>query len=169
MSSITIKNKHTYDGPGEYVGRRHHSVLGNKYTHLKYIAREYEYLVLVTTRDEAVRRYHLWLRDVYAYGQGPAYKALMALVDKYINGNDLVLLCWCTPLACHAEIIRDAIVGIANDLAVKHEAHATQVQEHGDPKDIDDAVEREQDMLFSDRFDEYDDYVNSSAQCDEEV
>ena len=99
---ITVKDKHSYKGAGEYIGRP--SVLGNQFSHLDGTLAQFK----VATRDEAVSRYHEWLQ--IHFKSDPAVRTeLLRLVDIYERTGELVLICWCAPLACHGDILKTAI------------------------------------------------------------
>ncbi|MGE3537294.1 MAG: DUF4326 domain-containing protein [Candidatus Tectimicrobiota bacterium] len=93
---ITIVNKHQ-DSHGIYVGRP--TVLGNPYTLKLY------------SRPDAIARYRLWLRQQWQR-QGEVHAALLELARLYTAREQLTLLCWCAPQRCHAEVIREAVLGI---------------------------------------------------------
>ena len=99
---IEIANKKLYQEGGVYVGRP--SVLGNPYP-----------LKDEKDRDVVIEKYGVWLRKEYAK-RGKVYAALMELAHQYAAGEDIVLVCWCAPRRCHAEVIRDAIIGIVAGL-----------------------------------------------------
>lgn len=65
------------------------------------------------SRSEVIEKYKVWLREQYRLG-GAVKIELDMLSRKYSEGQNIVLGCWCTPEPCHAEFIRDAIIGIAN-------------------------------------------------------
>lgn len=102
---IYVLNKRTYSGPGEYIGRP--TPLGNPFTHLS----DVKGCKQVGSRLEAVERCRQWLRDEYRK-KGVVYDALHRLADKYQRDGKLVLICWCSPEACHGDVVRDAILGI---------------------------------------------------------
>ena len=93
---ITITNKHRDStSAGIYVGRP--SPLGNPY-------------VMGThgTRMEVIERYRHWLKKQLDNPQSKATKEfnrLCTLAEK----RDLELICWCKPLPCHAEVIKEMI------------------------------------------------------------
>lgn len=93
--TITVANKRTHpkdDPTAAYCGRP--SPLGNPFT----IGRD-------GTREEVIARYEDWLTGRLALADSPqrrAYDKLLARAQK----GDLTLLCWCAPLACHADIIK---------------------------------------------------------------
>ena len=93
---ITIVNKH-HGSSGVYVGRP--TVLGNPYT------------LEVYTRTDAIARYRIWLRQQWQR-QGEVHAALLQLARRYHERGELTLLCWCAPRRCHAEVIREAVLGI---------------------------------------------------------
>lgn len=80
------------------------SLLGNRWSHLKGNA------IHVPTRDIAVDKYHIWLREQYQE-RGNVYQELMKLVDQ-ARTRGIVLVCCCSPLRCHGDIIQRAIEGI---------------------------------------------------------
>jgi hypothetical protein len=83
---------------GEYVGRP--SVLGHPYV----VGRH-------GTQAHVVARYRLWLRQQWRRG-GAVRQELERLAAKYRRDGQLILLCWCAPRPCHADVIREAVLGI---------------------------------------------------------
>jgi len=59
-------------------------------------------------RTEVVAAYRRWL---WAQMQesGPVLEALLALLRR-AHASRLELVCWCAPLACHADVIRMALL-----------------------------------------------------------
>ena len=105
---ITIVNKHQGSN-GVYVGRP--TVLGNPYT------------LKVSTRTDAIARYRLWLRQQWQR-HGEVRAALLQLARRYHERGELTLLCWCAPQRCHAEVIREAVLGIVqHGLAERQPVH----------------------------------------------
>lgn len=92
---IRIENKRTYKGDGFYVGRP--SPLGNPFI-----------LNAKTSRAKAIEQYREWLLKRLETSN-PTSKAFMALVEHYRREGIMTLICWCSPLACHAEIIREFV------------------------------------------------------------
>lgn len=88
---ISVKNKKTYKGPGEYVGRP--SVLGNPFTMPPH------------SREEAIFMYESWLR------QSTNVRVCQEIdrLTDFARKGDLVLVCWCNPLGCHGDIIKKII------------------------------------------------------------
>ena len=67
-------------------------------------------------RDVALTRYRNWLQKALS-------ERLMAPTDEIIRiammvagGADVVLLCWCAPAKCHADIIKVAVERLAGRL-----------------------------------------------------
>src|SRR5215471_16314192 len=104
---ITVVNKH-HDSSGVYVGRP--TVLGNLYTLKEY------------NRTDAIARYRLWLRQQWQR-HSEVHAALLQLARQYHEQGALTLVCWCAPQRCHAEVIREAVLGIVQHGLV--ESHAT--------------------------------------------
>lgn len=87
---------------GEYVGRP--SILGNPYSH-KFGEQKY----LTLTREEAITRYREWLIEQLQKQNSPQFKELLRLAQIVGKEGKLVLRCWCAPLPCHADVIRDLV------------------------------------------------------------
>jgi hypothetical protein len=104
--TIRVVNKKTHDGPGEYIGRP--SILGNPFSHLSHV----KGVTQVATRDEAVSRYESWLREQYRI-RPDIRDELERLARLYITHGALTLICWCSPQACHGDVLARAIVGVA--------------------------------------------------------
>lgn len=108
ISIINVKGL-TPNKPGvTYVGRSYAgwegSVLGNPF----HIGRD-------GSREEVIEKYRQWLRREYRNG-GVVRMELNKLAWRHMKNKSIVLGCWCAPQACHAEFIRDAIIGIENSL-----------------------------------------------------
>jgi hypothetical protein len=87
---ITIGNKKN-GAIGEYVGRP--SPLGNPFP-----------LSSEQDRDECVGKYQKWLYDKIKQKDDKIIKELKRLADIARN-RELMLVCWCAPKKCHADII----------------------------------------------------------------
>lgn len=102
-TEIRVLNKRSLSSPlpgvaREYVGRP--SPLGNPFP-----------LRQETDRDLVVQQYRDWLRKQWQ-ANGPAKAELLKLC-KLAKAGDLELVCWCAPKACHADVIREAILAIS--------------------------------------------------------
>ena len=95
----------THNGPNSfYIGRG--SILGNPYTHIK--DRKTKAIYDVKDRDEAIDRYSDYFDLMY--GSNIAYtKAIDEIYDIYKSGNDVYLGCFCKPLRCHGDIIKEKL------------------------------------------------------------
>ncbi len=95
MAGIKIVNKKSFKGDGYYVGRP--SPLGNPFE-----------IDQDGTRDEVIEKYKEWLREQWVEN-GYVRRELEKLAMLYKTIGKLILICWCAPQACHAEVIKDAI------------------------------------------------------------
>lgn len=77
---------------GEYVGRP--SPLGNPFR----MRNESE-------RARVIAKYDAWLRSKIAKGDKRVCDELNRLY-KIARDGELVLVCWCAPKACHADVIK---------------------------------------------------------------
>ena len=107
---ITIVNRRNGRAAGVYVGRP--SVLGNPYV----IGHD-------GSRHDVVDQYRAWLREQYRH-DGAVRRALRQLVMRYLTDGALTLICWCAPQPCHAEVIRDAVLGMVQARERAREARA---------------------------------------------
>lgn len=105
---ITVYNINTEDHSNcpnnYYIGRG--SILGNPYTHIK--DRDTKALYVVPTRDEAIERYSHHF-DVMYQGNDSFRKRIDEIYDKYKNGEEIYLGCYCKPLPCHGDIIAEKL------------------------------------------------------------
>jgi hypothetical protein len=103
MAGIHVYNKHKeeHSGPNVYyIGRP--SVLSNPYTHQSDKKTLAKYIV--KDRETAIQCYDHYF-DVM-YGSNVAFKkAVDEIYEKYKNGEDCYLGCFCKPLSCHGDII----------------------------------------------------------------
>lgn len=88
-------NGRTKDGAVRvYIGRP--SPLGNPFV----IGR-------AGSRAEVIERYERWLKN--AMKEGEAKRELERLTRLAGEGADLELECWCSPLACHGDVLKRMI------------------------------------------------------------
>ena len=88
---ITVVNKRTHI-PTEYdvyIGRG--SLVGNPFTHMKGKTKAQE---IVLSREEAIEKYKEWIEKT---------DFLLDDTIHELKGKDLV--CWCSPLPCHGDIL----------------------------------------------------------------
>lgn len=97
---IRVLNKRNTDR-GIYIGRP--TPLGNPFTHLTYGSAPHR----VNSRDEAVEMYRKWVvRELETNSE--AKTQFDSLVAQVRTGN-LDMICWCAPLACHGDVLKEMI------------------------------------------------------------
>ena len=95
------RTKENHGGPNNYPIFRP-SVLGNPFTHIK--ERNTKAMYVVGSRDEAIDRYSEYF-DIM-YGANRAFtKVIDEIYEKYKNGEDVYLECYCHPQRCHGDVI----------------------------------------------------------------
>lgn len=101
-----------------YIGRG--SILGNPFTHLK---GNNKACFKVKTRDEAVSKYREWLES-----QMESQSIIMALthIKEISLIQDVDLACYCKPLSCHGDIIKEFI-----ELPLKWELNGDSIMQFG--------------------------------------
>lgn len=69
-------------------------------------------------REQVIEKYRAWLKEIVRDGlkgkSSPAWIELLKIVERVKKGEDVVLGCWCNPLPCHAEVIRNAVLFLAS-------------------------------------------------------
>ena len=91
---------HTSDPNNYYIGRP--SILGNPFTH----DGKKSSLAKLTfkTREEAIDAYKVYFKQMYQ--NDSEFKAAFdEIYEKYKNGEDIYLQCFCKPLPCHGDVI----------------------------------------------------------------
>ena len=99
---IRVVNKRKEDS-GVYIGRP--SLLGNPFSHLSSKHAQ----IKVATREEAVDRYRGWLEEQLEDSDSLEAKAFNNLVQFYREFGELTLVCWCKPLPCHGDVLKEMI------------------------------------------------------------
>jgi hypothetical protein len=93
--------------PGQvYVGRP--SPLGNPYA----LGRD-------GSREQVIAQYRRWLWAQLQAPDSAQERELKRLLAKARSG-ELELLCWCAPLSCHAEVVRSALLWLAEGRTTTH-------------------------------------------------
>lgn len=83
--------------PGIYIGRP--SPFGNPFR-----------IGECGDRKTVIAKYDTWIRNELRDVRSVRLrKAIDQLVEFVQQGNDLVLLCYCAPLACHGDVIKTII------------------------------------------------------------
>lgn len=81
-------------------------ILSNPYTHIK--DKQTKALWITPTREEAIQKYSHYF-DVM-YGNNIKFtKVIDEIYEKYKNGEDIKLGCYCYPNTCHGDIIIEKI------------------------------------------------------------
>lgn len=99
QSRIRVVNKRRWKGEGVYVGRP--SPLGNPFSHLADTIARFR----VATREESIARFEDHLRGELGDLTSETTIAYLDLLRRYRAGEELVLICWCKPAACHGDVI----------------------------------------------------------------
>ena len=60
------------------------------------------------TREESIAQYKRWLFEAYRLKED-VYHEVNRLAAKVRQGDTVKLMCWCSPLACHGDIIVEFI------------------------------------------------------------
>ena len=107
---------HTDEGLNNYPIYRG-SILGNPYTHIK--DKQTKALFIVKDRDEAIDRYGAYFDRMYK-GNAPFKFIIDEIYEKYKNGEDIYLECYCKKypcksgehsdeVRCHGDIIKEKL------------------------------------------------------------
>ena len=99
------KEDHTDAGENNYPIYRP-SILSNPYTHIK--DKKTLAMFVVRNREEAIERYKGYFDRMYS-GNAPFKFIIDEMYEKYKNGEDIYLECYCAPLPCHGDIIKDKL------------------------------------------------------------
>ena len=97
MVKIEVVNIKTYKGKGEYIGRP--SALGNPFNVTK-----------KTPRAESIKKYRVWLWEKFKSKDTKVIAELERLLSICRKEKNLVLKCYCKPLACHGDIIKSCLL-----------------------------------------------------------
>lgn len=90
-----VVNKKNYVGFGVYIGRP--SVLGNPFS----IGRD-------GSREEVIEKYKRWMWEEMKK-KDKVFEKLLRLLGLEMKYGELVLICYCKPLACHGDVIVRAL------------------------------------------------------------
>ena len=103
---LNVKNKRTHKpevGKADvYCGRG--SVLGNPFTHKEGTTAKF----IVESRDEAVEAYRGYFKEQMA--SNPEFLTEMRRIYRLARKQEVNLICYCAPLACHCNVIRGFIL-----------------------------------------------------------
>jgi len=107
--AIIVYNRTKEDHSGSennYPIFRGKSVLGNPYTHKSLSGSLAIYHV--NSREEAIQRYDSYFDLQYANNYD-FRKVVDEIYEKYKNGEDVYLECYCKPLDCHGDVIANKL------------------------------------------------------------
>jgi hypothetical protein len=93
---ISLRGRGGLRPVGVYVGRP--SALGHPFL----VGRD-------GTREDVIARYRRWVRAQWRRG-GAVRQELERLAVQYRHDGQLTWLCWCAPLPCHADVVREAVL-----------------------------------------------------------
>lgn len=108
---ITVVNQHhghLPDADTKYIGRG--SPLGNPFSHVP----SSKVVTQVDTREEAVAKYREYLSDKISQEDPPVITELTRLYN-IAKVRPLKLLCFCAPKACHGDVIKEVLLGAAEN------------------------------------------------------
>ena len=100
---VAVANKRrlaTDKAPAIYIGRP--SPLGNPFKMSKAIGRE-----------KMIEHYAAWLDAQLAEPDSAASGEMARLRLILAERGELILVCWCAPLPCHGDAIRERLLGLA--------------------------------------------------------
>jgi len=104
LLSVVNQRKHSTvrPTPGQTVIKvdRSHPVLGNR--HVLHNSDN------VTARAAVIEAYRQDLESD-KQSNGPMAQAIKEIAQRVKNGESIALACWCAPLPCHADLIKEAV------------------------------------------------------------
>lgn len=106
MVMIYIYNRRaeTHNKNDFYIGRG--SILGNPYSHIK--DRKTKAIYEAKDRDDAIDKYSHYFDLMY--GSNKAFtQAIDEIFEVYKSGDDVFLGCFCKPLRCHGDVIKEKL------------------------------------------------------------
>lgn len=94
------KEDYSYMPNNYYIGRG--GILGNPFSHLP--EDKCKAIYKCRTRDEAINRYSGYFDIMYGHNK-EFTEIIDEIYEKYKNGEDVFLECYCKPEPCHGDII----------------------------------------------------------------
>ena len=69
------------------------------------------------TRNQVLKSYSkdFWEMVEKADKRDPAYLLLRRIARLVAAGEDVTLVCWCFPLKCHAEVVKEGVLKLIED------------------------------------------------------
>lgn len=109
---VRVGNKKRGD-VGEYIGRP--SALGNPFV----IGKD-------GNRAEVVEKYRVWLSERIIKGDARVLREIVRLRRLAERPEGVSLLCWCSPLSCHGEVVKEVIETQSKDFFQKKANYGSQ-------------------------------------------
>ena len=104
MIYIYNRRAETHNKNDFYIGRG--SILGNPYSHIK--DRKTKAIYEAKDRDDAIDKYSHYFDLMY--GSNKAFtQAIDEIFEVYKSGDDVFLGCFCKPLRCHGDVIKEKL------------------------------------------------------------
>ena len=98
--------KECHEGSNNFMCFRGVSILSNPYTHIK--NKKTKAAFVVSSREEAIKMYEDYFDKMY--GSNIAFtEEVDKIYEKYKNGEDVYLGCYCAPEHCHCDIIKEKL------------------------------------------------------------
>ena len=107
--AMQVVNQKQAGKVGTYIGRP--SPLGNPFV----VGRD-------GTREEVIGKFRRYVWTEIQSEKGPVVEAINGLTERAMKGEAIVLRCWCTPLACHGEVIVQCIAWAVRELMKENAA-----------------------------------------------
>jgi hypothetical protein len=104
MVTVVNKKSHTPTANDIYIGRG--SALGNMFTHIPSGTKA---MFVVKTRELAIESYQRWLSEKIKNRDEDVLSSLRHILTRHKAGEDLNLVCYCKPLSCHGDILKEII------------------------------------------------------------
>ena len=110
LQRITVVNKYKHEATSDdvYIGRG--SFFGNPYSHLP---SEHKDIASCESREEALELFKAYFDDITS-SCGCKHKGFKNTIRKMVVklklGQEINLVCYCKPKACHGDIIRNYIL-----------------------------------------------------------
>lgn len=70
-------------------------------------------------QGEAVVAFRDHVSAMWRYPDNPVRQQILALAKRSLAGEELKLVCWCKPRACHGDVIKEAV----DNLVARWQAH----------------------------------------------
>ena len=91
------------------------SLVGNPYKIIPDTKYDRDFVIRLYRRDmEFYLKARIWKTSPSNIFQPESEKWLKDTVVEYLEGNDIELACYCKPKFCHGDVLKDAIIYIAN-------------------------------------------------------